>query len=178
MKKEDWIFLTVLIVSILVFGMSIKSAYCQVSVFRTALIYNKLIAVNHIKNPPRLVVVDNDTTQLPNALYNRKNNLIIINKPLLDIADEDTVATSLGHELAHSIRGDVMVPFMSIEASRAQEQRADLRGKQFTEKAGYNVCKGFKWIKDLDTVGSKDHPDSAIRWKYLGCEKTLTTKGR
>lgn len=177
MKKEDWIFLTALIVVISVLGMSIKSAHCQVSVFRTAMIYNKLVAINHIKNPPRLAV-DDDISQLPNAFYDRENNLIVIYKTLLDIADEDTVATSLGHELAHSIRGDVMAPFMSIEASKAQEQRADLKGKQFTEKAGYDVCKGFKWIKDLNTVGSKDHPDSAVRWKYLGCEKNLTTKGR
>ncbi len=145
-------------------------SYASVSDMQLIRVYNKLCNVNGIKNYPRLAI-DRNLTVAPNGKYYRKENLIVITQTLLNIADEDTIATTLGHELAHAKYKHEITSLTSSKASRKQESKADSEGKKLTERAKYNVCRGFKWIYKMHIKGEYYHPDSDIRNKALGCNK-------
>ena len=127
-------------------------------------IYRKLILVDNIKNVPKLYI---DDMEMPNGWYRKSDHSITITASLLEVGSKDTIATTLGHELIHAKYRDEEV---SDSLSKIHEKRADIEGKSLTEKAGYNVCKGFKWIYDGKHI-SPDHPHYLERWKYLGCQK-------
>jgi Zn-dependent protease with chaperone function len=75
--------------------------YAKVSVHRLVIIYLDILNTNKIKNAPKLKV---SSDKRWNARYNKEEHSIIINQGLLN-ADEDTIATTLGHELVHAKYG-------------------------------------------------------------------------
>lgn len=145
-------------------------SFSSVNVFKLSIIYQEIITANNIKNAPKLKVNKNLSVQ-PNGYYDTENDVLIINQSLLDVADEDTIATTLGHELVHFIHKHNRTYYMTSEISQQQESQADLEGKELTTKAGYDVCKGFRWIYNAHAKGQYWHPDSDNRYKALGCTK-------
>lgn len=146
-----------------------SNAYSGVPMFKAALIYNQLVATSGIKNAPRLAI-NEDPKKPPNGSYDKKSHIIILNISFLREFDEDTVATTLGHELVHAKYKDWKYFGITRDQSRSQEKRADLEGQIITERAGYNSCKGFKWIRDQHYTNDYWHPDSDVRNKYLKCK--------
>lgn len=144
---------------------SFSNIYGAISEFRALYIYNKLKPVN----APN-VVFNMNLKEPPNAFYNKQKNIIIVNKTLLNIADDNTIATTFGHELTHFKYKDGSLIRSDI-GERMEEIRADIEGKILTTKAGYDVCKGFKWILKGNTRNAFGYPDSDVRWNYLGCNK-------
>jgi Zn-dependent protease with chaperone function len=142
--------------------------FSSVSPFKLSLIYSKLCL--GIKKPPRLVI-NMDLNEGPNGAYDKKTNTIIINQTLLDIADEDTIAMTLGHELGHAKYKHKKSPLMRSKISHKQEYQADQEGKKLANKYGYNACKGFKWIYNTHSKGEYWHPDADKRYRKLGCIK-------
>jgi hypothetical protein len=139
--------------------------YAKVSVHRLVIIYLDILNTNKIKNAPKLKV---SSDKRWNARYNKEEHSIIINQGLLN-ADEDTIATTLGHELVHAKYGHINYLLQSRKVAYEQEYLADEEGKLLATRAGYNACKGFKWIYDQHITNDRTHPDSDDRYRKLGC---------
>lgn len=133
-------------------------------------IYTKICISNGINYPPRLSV-DNNISLPPNAYFDSEKDMIVVHRSLLKIADDNTIATVLGHELGHAIYNHRGGSIYSKKTLHKQETLADLEGKVLTEKARFNVCKGFEWIHKTHYKNDYSHPDADVRYKILGCNK-------
>lgn len=147
-------------------AISTSLGYAKVSLHRLKVIYGEIITVNKIRNAPKLAI---SYSPKWNAFYNKDKHLIIVNQGLLQAADEDMIATTLGHELTHAKYGHENFLLQSRKVAYDQEYLADLEGKKLTTKAGYSVCRGFYWIYKQHTKNAPKHPDSDKRYKRLGC---------
>ena len=121
-------------------------------------VYNRLLQSNGIKYHPMLRLSESKEV---NASETRR--YITINRGMLNfVRNNAELAIVLGHELGHFLRGDG-----SSKPSR--EYAADAIGAKLANKAGYPVCKGAQVLRRFGDKGSSTHPDSASRYKALGC---------
>lgn len=94
-----------------------------------------------------------------------QDGVVVINQGMLnDVKNEAEVATVLGHEIAHYVRGDYRG-----NNSTLAELEADRIGVKYCQKAGYGNC--YSWfytaIKKYGSLSDSVHPTWAIRLKYV-----------
>lgn len=133
--------------------MLINSTTNAVSFNQTQRIYYKLIQANNMHNAPVLRYRNDGSI---NADYG--GGVITVNTGLMGRVNSSEMALVLGHELAHW-RGVY------------NESRADIKGAQYIEVAGWNRCVArsvfLKFPKGNDGI----HPDNIYRYNSLHCGK-------
>ncbi len=138
------------------------SSYAQISIMSTYAIYNKLVSANHIKNPPKLVLVQ---TEEANA-YSTYREIGMYTGMMTYLHNDDEMANILGHELGHFI----LKHYNKKEGSKPPyEFDADEMGAKLMRNAGFDVCKGAHFMKKRNEPWSVTHPSDEARYKSLGC---------
>ena len=136
-------------------------------------VYDKIYAASgeDLKNKrPIKWVKDNNTINARANFY----TIQVLNGLGEVVKNDDELALVIGHELSHITMGHVRKKSESAEESREREALSDKLGSFYMTKAGYNVCKGRRFLLNLQTVGNKggpSHPDTMWRYNQLnvGC---------
>lgn len=165
----------------IVFGISVHLVLAEFfvnkaesSAQRVVRIYNRLVPQTGLRQmiPPIMVV------NLPIVNAYNTNKIIVIYQGIIDACkNDDELALIIGHEMAHSTLMHFDLPYGENNNYTAiLESNADKLGSYYIMRAGYDVCKGRKFWKQMiedegDYVGA-DHPSLAYRYEQLdvGCE--------
>lgn len=134
------------------------SVYSAVSFNKATYIYYHLVAANHIKGAPALVL---DPDMDVNAASNSGITIITLGM-LIYAKNDDEIARVLGHELGHFTLHHQM-------SSVPNEYAADAMAMRFMVKAGYNKCLGAQLLKRRNATGGTDHPDDILRYRRFNC---------
>jgi hypothetical protein len=121
--------------------------------FDVSAIEQRIAAANGIRALPISV---RDEVEIWCSLACTDGTRIIISTEALSyVKNEDELAALIGHELAHT------------QLIGETEVDADLRGLDYLEKAGYNRCRGAKYLIGL--IGDSKHPSGAQRYRNTQC---------
>ena len=135
-------------------------AFSGVTVDQLKIVYSKLVIKNNLPHYPLFVHVDHRKV----TAFFRKGNLSvnITLAALNTIENEDELAIILGHELTHAMHSDEYGA--DKVANWDMEIEADQGGAAYAKKAGYNECKGMRWIQRL---GKPDEHHPPGKYRYL-----------
>lgn len=121
-------------------------------------IYSRLVKANGFWTYPKLVVSESNEVQAYNF-----GTTIQINRGLINsVRNDDELAFILGHELAHG-------KLWHTKSSHKAEFAADKLGAILANRAGYNSCRGTKWLLLLNDENSPSHPAPSVRYNRLKC---------
>lgn len=137
-------------------------------------VYDKIVAANHLRRMPIVIVEARKDVCNPNeANAANSGKQIYVCRGLLNstgnlpVRNEQELALILAHELAHSSPDVYRLPRKQVELG------ADKKGAEYASNAGFNICMGAQWIKRSgsgdDPSASDYHPSGEIRYRNLGC---------
>ena len=122
----------------------------------TTQVYSQLIRANNLYKPPSLYRVEDLYGNRFNAASDLANYRIIITNELIKKLNKEEIAYTLAHELGHFYLTHKVSTF-------ANEYEADRLSIIYTKKAGYDGCKGIKWLHK--SKGDDGHPSFKLRFK-------------
>ena len=132
-------------------------------------IYQKVCAASgQCDIVPGIRVVD---SPIINA-YCTQNGITLFTGLLNKMQNEDEIALIIGHEMSHYLLGHVFRTGPdTVSGIRIMEMQADKYGAILMMRAGYDICKGRVFMRDmLHMYGDnqdEDHPDFAFRFNQL-----------
>lgn len=121
-------------------------------------IFNKLIAANHITSNPRLILVKGPAIQAAAS----GNKVYIWTGMLAFAKNDDEIARTLGHELGHS-------QLHHWRSSIPNEYAADQAAIIYLQAAGYNKCVAAQLLLRRNSDGGSDHPSDHDRYDRFNC---------
>lgn len=129
-------------------------SFASVSQHSVHRVYSHIVAANHIKHAPRLIILHTDEINAYSG-----GNVIMVTTGLMRAVSINELALVLGHELSHSLGTD-------YGFGKTKEISADTNGARLASNAGYNMCRGANFFKKIPEDGT-DHPASSKRYYNL-----------
>ena len=121
-------------------------------------IANQILKANHLSPLKKLLIIN--STEY-NAMYVGNNTVVIYTGLLKNIPNKEQLAFVIAHEIGHRDRHDTRSTYKS-------ELAADKLGFKYIQKAGFNMCKGAEFLRNL-SGDANTHPDGKIRFAASGC---------
>lgn len=163
------ILIGIIAVSLTFIGLKVtnKSRHTVYTDAKVNAIYHELVINSGQQDVPPLIILNDPVV---NAWTNGQT--VFVTSGLLGaIENDDELALTMAHEIAHAINHDVV---HTDTATANQEAHADKMGAFIMMRAGYDICKGrnlFMVLKahygDSAIINDDDHPSEGYRYDQV-----------